>query len=318
LKLAQSIKPDLIPAPQLFNEGSKTQTQTSKIPSTDESERLKSIFLDTITHDFKTPLTSIKVSVTSLLGDLETDLEQRKELLTIIDEECDRINRLVSEASEMVRLESSEVKLDLASHAVEELISAALADCRGVNSNREICLDVNHLDSRLLIDLSLAKRVLVHLITNAQLYSSPDKPITITTKQRDKFHDISVADQGPGIEEEEIEHIFEKFYRGKNVRYRVPGTGMGLPIAKMIVEAHGGTIRVVNCAGRGSVFTFSLPAKRDGHTKHLQRNMRRELKRTPGRDSKTMVAIRDEIKRASSASRQWLEAYSPKSANSPK
>jgi two-component system, OmpR family, sensor histidine kinase KdpD len=270
LKLAQSIKADLISAPQLFNTGS--QTQTNMIPSTHESERLKSVFLDAIAHDFKTPLTSIKLSVTILLGDLETDLEQRKELLTIIDEECDRINRLVSEASEIASLESGEMKLNLASHSIEDLISAALTDCRSVTSNREICLDVKHLDSRLLVDLSLAKRVLVQLIANAQLYSSPGKPITITTKRGDKFHDISVADQGPGIEEEEIGHIFEKFYRGKNVRYCVPGTGMGLPIAKMIVEAHGGTIRVVNCAGRGSVFTFSLPANRDGHTEHSQRN----------------------------------------------
>lgn len=174
-----------------------------------------------------------------MLGDLETDLEQRKELLTVIDEECDRINRLVNEASEIARLESGEMKLNLASHSIGDLIWVALADCRSVTSNREICLDVKHLDSRLLVDLSLAKRVLVHLIANAQLYSSPGRPITITTKQREKFHDISVADQGPGIEEEEIEHIFEKFYRGKHVRYRVPGTGMGLPIAKMIVEAHG-------------------------------------------------------------------------------
>jgi len=256
--------------------------------------------------------------VTSLLGDLETDLEERKELLTVIDEECDRINRLVSEASEIARLESGEMKLNLASHSIGDLISAALADCRSVTSNREICLDVKHLDSRLLVDLSLAKRVLVHLIANAQLYSSPGRPITIRTKQQDKFHDISVADQGPGIEEEEIEHIFEKFYRGKNVRYRVPGSGMGLPIAKMIVEAHGGTIRVVNWAGRGSVFTFSLPAKRDGHPKHPQRNRRRELNRTPGRKSKTTVAIHDEVKRASSASRHWLEAYSPNSTNSSK
>jgi two-component system sensor histidine kinase KdpD len=316
LKLAQSIDPDLIHAPQLFNKGS--QTQTSKIPSTHESERLKSVFLDAITHDLKTPLTSIKVSVTSLLGDLETDPEQRKELLTIIDEECDRINRLVSEALEIARLESGEMKLNLAPHSIGDLISAALADCRSVTSNREICLDVKHLGSRLLVDLSLAKRVLVQLVTNAQLYSSPGKSITITTQQRDKFHDISVADQGPGIEEEETNRIFEKFYRGKNVRYRVPGTGMGLPIAKMIVEAHGGTIRVVSCAGRGSVFTFSLPAKRDGHMKHLHRNMRRKLKRTPGRDSETTVAIHDEVKRARSASRQWLEAYSPNRANSPK
>ena len=260
MKLAESIEPDLIPAPQLFSKGS--QTQTSKILSTHESERLKSVFLDAITHDLKTPLTAIKASVTGLLDGLETDLEQRKELLTVIDEECDRINRLVSEASEIARLESGEMKLNLASHSIGDLISAALADCRSVTSNREICLDVKHLDSRLLVDLSLAKRALVQLVTNAQLYSSPGKPITITTKQRDKFHDISVADHGPGIEEEEIDRIFEKFYRGKSERHRVQGTGMGLPIAKTIVEAHGGTIRVVSCLGQGSVFTFSLPAER--------------------------------------------------------
>lgn len=287
MKLAESLKPELIPASRLFNKASKTQT--SKTMSTQESERLKLVFLDAITHDLKTPLTAIKASVTGLLDGLKTDLEQRKELLTVIDQECDRINRLVSEALEIARLESGELKLNLASHSIGEIISAALADCRSVTSKREICLDVKHLDSRLLVDLSLAKRVLVQLVTNAQLYSSPGKPITITTKQRDKFHDISVADQGPGIEKDETERIFEKFYRGKNVKYRVPGTGMGLPIARMIAEAHGGTIRVVNCPGQGSVFTFSLPAKRNGHTKHLERSIRRELKRTSGRDSEACM-----------------------------
>lgn len=280
MKLAESIKPDLIHAPQLFNNGSKTET--SKIVSTHDSERLRSVCLDALTHDLKSPLTAIKASVTGLLDDLESDREQRKELLTVIDEECDRLNRLVSEASEIAHLESGELKLNLALHSIGDLMSAALADCKHVTSNREICLDVEYFDIQIQMDLSLAKRVLVQLVTNAQLYSLPGKPITITTKQRDKFHDISVADQGPGIDEDETERIFEKFYRGKNVRYRVPGTGMGLPIAKMIVEAHGGKIRVVNCAGRGCVFTFSLPAKRDGHLKHLHRNRHRKFKRPLG------------------------------------
>jgi len=200
--------------------------------------------------------------------------------VTIIDEECDRIHRLVSEASEIARLESGELKLNRASHSIGELISAALADCRSVASNREICLDVKHLDSLLLVDLSLAKRVFVHLIANAQLYSSPGRPVMIGTKQHDKFHDTSVADQGPGIEEEEIEHIFEKFYRGKNVRYRIQGTGMGLPIAKMIVEAHGGTVRVLNYVGQGSVFTLGLPAERDAYAKSPRRKMHSALKRS--------------------------------------
>ena len=154
------------------------RTEPGKIESTRESESLKSVLLDAITHDFRTPLTSIKASVTGLLDDLEFDREQRRELLTIINEECDRINRLVGEAAEIARLESGEVKLDLALHSVGELLSAALAECKSVTANREICLDVKHQDSRLLVDLSLAKRVLVHLITKADLYSSPGKPIS--------------------------------------------------------------------------------------------------------------------------------------------
>jgi two-component system, OmpR family, sensor histidine kinase KdpD len=235
------------------------QTEPRKIESTRENESLKSVLLDAITHDFRSPLTSIKASVTGLLDDLEFDREQRRELLTVINEECDRINRLVGEAAETARLESGEVKLDLASHSVRELMSAALAECKSVNANREIFLDVKHQDSRLLVDLSLAKRVLVHLITNANLYSSPGKPIRIATQVRGGFLNISVSDQGPGIDNTEIDHIFDKLYRGKRQRTRVHGTGMGLPIAKAIVESHGGTIRVVSRPGQGSVFTFSLP-----------------------------------------------------------
>ena len=232
---------------------------TAKIEAMRESERLKSVLMDAITHDFRTPLTAIKVSATALLDDLEFNREQRKELLVIIDEECDRINELVGDASEMARLESGEMKLNLASHSVEELLTAALADCKSVTQDRPVCLDATHPELRLLVDLSLAKKVLVHLITNAHLYSSPRQPITITTERQGRIQFISVADQGPGIDEMEIGRIFEKFYRGKDQRYRVQGTGMGLPIAKAIVETHGGTICVVSRVGHGSVFTFSLP-----------------------------------------------------------
>jgi two-component system sensor histidine kinase KdpD len=235
------------------------QTEPIQIESTRESESLKSVLLDAITHDFRSPLTSIKASVTGLLDNLEFDREQRRELLTIINEECDRINRLVGEAAEIARLESGEVKLDRAPHSVGELLSAALAECKSVTANREICLDVKHQDSRLLVDLPLAKRVLVHLIANANLYSSPGKPIRIATQVLGGFHHISVSDQGSGIDNTEIDHIFEKFYRGRGQRSRVHGTGMGLPIAKAIVEAHGGSMGVVSRPGQGSVFTFSLP-----------------------------------------------------------
>jgi two-component system sensor histidine kinase KdpD len=223
-----------------------------------ENERLKSVLLDAVTHDFRTPLTSIKGSVTSLLGDVRLNKKQRGELLTVIDEECDRINRLVGEAAEMSRLESGDVKLDLKSHAADELITKALADCENARSARPIRVEREQTDLRVHADLSWAQKVLVHLIENAHLYSSPGQPITISTEKRDDFVVFSIADTGPGIEETEVGQIFDRFYRGKDQRYRVPGTGMGLSISKAIVEAHGGTIECVSQRGHGSVFTFSL------------------------------------------------------------
>jgi two-component system sensor histidine kinase KdpD len=233
-----------------------------KVEAARESERLKSVLLDAVTHDFRTPLTSIKGSVTSLLGDVKLNKKQRGELLTVIDEECDRINRLVGEAAEMSRLEAGDVKLDLKSHAVDELIAGALADCESVRSARPIRVEMEQTDLRVHADLSWAQKVLVHLIENAHLYSSPGQPITISTEKRGDFVFLSIADTGPGIEETEVGQIFDRFYRSKDHRYRVPGTGMGLSIAKAIVEAHGGTIEGVSQRGHGSVFTFSLPIDR--------------------------------------------------------
>jgi two-component system sensor histidine kinase KdpD len=223
-----------------------------------EGEHLKSALLDAITHDFRTPLTSMKASVTTLLSDAKLDEGQRNELLNIINEECDRLNRLVGEAGEMARLEAGEVKLELEPHRVDELISSALDTCKGVLGTRTIVLDVKDPGLRVRADLARATEVLVHLIENANLYSSPDAPVTISAEDKGDVAFISVADHGPGIDDQEVGLIFDKFYRGRDQRYRVQGTGMGLPIAKAIVEAHGGSISVVSQLGYGSVFTFSL------------------------------------------------------------
>jgi two-component system sensor histidine kinase KdpD len=228
-----------------------------------ESERLKSVLLDAVTHDFKTPLTSIKASATSLLEDLRFNRKQRMELLMVIDEECDRINRLIGETSEMARLEAGEVTLQFAPQTVGELISAAVEDCESVQRDRRIHIEVKDSHRRVYADITWARKVFAHIIRNADLYSSPGEPITIDAEERDGFVAFSVADKGPGIEESEVNQIFDRFYRGKGQRHRIPGTGMGLPIAKAIVEAHGGTVEVVSQKGHGSVFTFSLPIDRE-------------------------------------------------------
>src|SRR6202007_703648 len=134
-----------------------------------QGERLKSALLDAITHDFRTPLTSMKMSVTTLLSPAPLDDGQRKELLHVIDEECDRLNRLVGEAAEMARLEAGEVKLQLESVRADDLIAGALDVWKGVLGTRPIRIDLKNPDLRVRADFARAQEVLVHLIQNANL-----------------------------------------------------------------------------------------------------------------------------------------------------
>ena len=110
------------------------------------------------------------------------------------------------------------------------------------------------------LDADRIKEVMVQLLENAAKYSASESPIRITAEMKGGNLEMSVADQGAGIDDMEQALIFDKFYRGKNQRYRVQGTGMGLAIAKAIVEAHGGKIGVTSQLGCGSVFYFLLPA----------------------------------------------------------
>jgi two-component system sensor histidine kinase KdpD len=229
-----------------------------------QGERLKSALLDSIAHDFRTPLTAIKAAATDLLDSTSPETTQQHELLSIINEECDRLNHLVEEASEMAKLEAGEIQLHLQPIAVSTLIDAALQQLKKSLGDRQIDLRINHDLPLVRADRSRSKDILVQLIDNANLYSPKDQPIAITAELTGDFVTFSVADRGPGIDSFEQGLIFDKFYRGRDQRYQVRGTGMGLPIAKAIVSAHGGTILVTSQLGSGSVFSFTLPAVPDG------------------------------------------------------
>ena len=233
--------------------------QLTRTEAARESERLKSALLDSIAHNFRTPLTSIKASVTSLLSPESITDSERHELLDIINEESDRLNRLVEEAAEMARLEAGEFELQFGSYSVDSLVSTALDQCKNVLADRHVKLQIGTDLPSVRADLAAAKEVLIHLLENAERYSPKKEPIVISADRSGGYVQIHVADRGSGIEEVEQSQIFDKFYRGKDQRYRVQGTGMGLPIAKAIVEAHGGTIHVTSKLGHGSVFTFTLP-----------------------------------------------------------
>ena len=241
-------------------ERTRAVAHAGQLEAAQESERLKSALLNAITHEFRTPLTAIRAAISGLLGDIDFDRDQSRDLLAIIDEESVRMNELIGKAFEMARLEAGNVKLDLGSHPADELISIALDTCRNILRVRPVHLEVADPNDRVVADASLIANVLVHLIENAHMYSPEGEPITISTRREEGFLWFSVADRGPGIRETELSKIFEKFYRGEDQRDRIVGTGMGLAIAKGIVETHGGTIDVASRPEQGSIFTFSLPA----------------------------------------------------------
>jgi two-component system sensor histidine kinase KdpD len=227
-----------------------------------ESERLRSILLDSVTHDFRTPLTAIKASAQSLLGDAELDETARKELLTVINEESDRLDRLVGEAAKMAQLDAHAVELNLEPHQIREAIDAALETNQNTLARHEVKVVLNEPLPRVNMDLRHTEEILSQLLDNAGKYSPRGTPITITAEVQGNMLVTSVADQGPGIDAIDQNMVFDKFYRGRDQRQSVQGTGMGLAIAKAIVEAHGGTVSLTTQPGRGSVFSFSLPLTR--------------------------------------------------------
>jgi two-component system sensor histidine kinase KdpD len=201
--------------------------------------------------------------VTSLLGSPSDSTshspEERQELLTIINEESDRLNRLIGEAAEMAQLDANKVEFRFASASIGTPVQEALDELKQLLAQHpvEVRIPTDLPNARM--DSAHIKEVLVHLIENAAKYSPAGAPIRITAEGKDQTLNISIADRGPGIDDFEQSLVFEKFYRGRNQRVQVHGTGMGLAICKAIVEAHGGRLGVTSQLGHGSVFYFSLP-----------------------------------------------------------
>ena len=222
-----------------------------------ESERLRTLILDSITHDLRTPLTSIKGAVGTLLSAENVHDSDRRELLTIVDEEADRLNRLVGQAVEMAQLEAREVHMSLAPVSLPSLLEQAQEDCAWVSTTHPLTLSLPALP-RVSADSEMMRKVLCNLLENAAKYSAADAPIFISAEENSGYVFISVADRGVGIDPEEQNLIFDRLYRSRWQQSNVPGTGMGLAISRAIVESHGGTLTVTSQPDHGSVFTFSL------------------------------------------------------------
>jgi two-component system sensor histidine kinase KdpD len=231
----------------------------SRTEAARESEQLRSVLLDSVTHEFRSPLTAIKASVTALLSGPSHSAEERQDLLTVINEESDRLNRLVGEAAEMSQLDANKVEFRFGAVPIGVPVAEALEELKQLLMQHPVELRIPEGLPNARMDLPHIKEVFVHLIENAAKYSTANAPIRITAEVKDQMLIASIADRGPGIDDFEQSLVFEKFYRGRNQRVQVHGTGMGLAICKAIVEAHGGKLGVTSQLGHGSVFYFSLP-----------------------------------------------------------
>jgi two-component system sensor histidine kinase KdpD len=232
--------------------------EVTRAEAAKESERLRGWMLDSITHELRTPLTSIKASVSTLLT-ASLPAESARELLTVIDEESDRLNRLVTEAVEMTQLDSQEVKMNLAPHALAPIIEASLEEYAAPLASHTVDVRLPASMPKVISDPVWIQKLVGNLLENAAKYSAAGTPIFVSAEMRGGFVACSVADRGFGIDPLEQSLIFDKFYRSRHRVAGSSGTGMGLAICRAIVDAHGGTIWVTSQLGQGSVFTFTLP-----------------------------------------------------------
>jgi two-component system sensor histidine kinase KdpD len=232
--------------------------EASRIEVERQGEMLKSAVLDTLAHELKTPLTSIKGALTHLM-DKEHD-DEEKELLTLANEETDRLGSLITEIIEMARIEAGKFQIQRRRSTVSEIVSAALRDFATPLRNRHVALRIDDTLPDVEVDFDLIQQAIKQILDNAVKYSPPGSPLEIRAEAREGKVIVSVTDHGKGIDDQEQRRVFDKFYRGSQWRQEVPGTGLGLAIARGMVEAHGGNIWMVSQPGKGSTFSFSLPA----------------------------------------------------------
>jgi len=223
------------------------------------TEKLQSALLNSISHDLRTPLVSITGALSTLQeDDVRLDTEARRILVDTAAEEAGRLNRLVGNLLDMTRLEAGAIKVKREPRDLQDVIGAALRQVGERLAGRPVEIDIPPDLPLVPLDFVLVVHVLVNLIDNALKYSPPGSPIQIRTRPSDAEVAIEVADQGVGIPAEDLDRVFQKFYRVQRPD-SVTGTGLGLSISKGLVEAHGGRIWARNRPDGGAVITVALP-----------------------------------------------------------
>jgi two-component system, OmpR family, sensor histidine kinase KdpD len=223
-----------------------------------EADRLKDALLASVSHDLRTPLTTIK----ALAHDIAGDGDDRA---ATIEQQADRLNRMVADLLDLSRLNAGELPVRAELNAAEDLVGAAIQQVSGAFAGRELRTSIEWSEPVLVgrFDFVHALRIVVNLLENAHKYSPRTEPVDIELSRAGNMIEISVADRGPGVPAAERERIFEPFYRPERSTPDAGSAGLGLSIALRLASAQGGTLTYEDREGGGSVFTLGLPAIAD-------------------------------------------------------
>jgi two-component system sensor histidine kinase KdpD len=240
-------------------EHARQHTALGKLEIARQNERLRGVLLDALAHDFLTPLTSIKGAISTVRSEYDHG-DEESEFLAIVEEETDKLGEMINETTDMARIEPGNPRIRLRELAVGDLIESTLKRMKSSLDGRPLEINIQSNMSMINGDPEMLGLALRQLIGNASKYSPVETTIEILAFGSDDSAIVQVRDHGPGIASDEIQSIFERFYRGKQARESVAGTGMGLSIARDIINAHHGKIWVENIHGGGAQFSLRLPA----------------------------------------------------------
>ena len=216
-----------------------------------------------ISHEFRTPLAGIKAMVETLRDGVVDDREVSRDFLTRIDDEVERLTQIVAELTELSRIETGKAELMLEPVNLNPLVEEVIDQLGPQVERQQLTVEQKLADGLPSVqsDKGRIRQVIVNIVHNAIKFTSPGGKITVVTGADDDSVTVSVSDTGAGIADSDLPHVFERFYKGDRARAGGGGTGMGLAIAKHVVEAHGGTIWAQSEEGQGSTFSFSLPRR---------------------------------------------------------
>ncbi len=228
--------------------------------------RMQDEFITTVSHELRTPIGFIKGYATTLLReDTRWDETSRREFLTIIDEEADRLHELIEDLLDSSKLKAGTMFMQMQPVRLDILLREIVVRSTTRYASLSVQLNTDH-DVAITADPTRITQVFDNLLSNAVKYA-PGSPVSITLKNSGASCDITVEDHGPGISGNHLEHIFERFYRVPETSVSNHGTGLGLFICKEIIHAHGGEINVTSEVSKGTTFTINLPSKRDNQDK---------------------------------------------------